>query len=62
MRQHGYNKRRTWKKLHLCVDESNSEIISASLTDHCIKDNEVFEEILEGPGVKGVSSERRRGL
>ena len=48
VRQHGYNKRRTWKKLHLCVDESNSEIISASLTDHCIKDNEVFEEMLEG--------------
>ena len=48
VRQHGYTKRRTWRKLHLCVNESNSEIISASFTDNTYKDNEVFKEILEG--------------
>ena len=48
VRQHGYTKRRTWKKLHLCVNESNSEIISASFTDNSFKDNEVFKEMLEG--------------
>ena len=48
VRQHGYTKRRTWRKLHLCVNESNSEIIAASLTDNSCKDNEVFGEIMEG--------------
>ena len=28
VRQHGYSKRRTWKKLHLAVDESNSQILA----------------------------------
>src|SRR5262245_17770318 len=28
VRQHGWSKRRTWLKLHLCVDESSFEIIS----------------------------------
>ena len=48
MRQHGYTKRRTWKKLHLCVNESNSEIISASFTDNSMKDNEIFKEMMGG--------------
>ena len=26
VRQHGYSKRRTWRKLHLCVDEESREI------------------------------------
>ena len=48
VRQHGYTKRRTWKKLHLCVNESNSEIISASFTDNSMKDNEIFKEMMGG--------------
>ena len=28
VRQHGVGKRRTWRKLHLCVDEATLEIIS----------------------------------
>ena len=48
VRQHGYSKRRTWRKLHLCVNEANSEILSVSLTDNTCRDNEVFGEILGG--------------
>ena len=48
VRQHGYSKRRTWKKLHLCVDEKDSEIISVSLTDNSFKDNELLPDMLEG--------------
>ena len=48
VRQHGYSKRRTWRKLHLCINEANSEIISASLTDNGCRDNEVFVEIMAG--------------
>ena len=47
-RQHGYTKRRTWRKLHLGVNEANSEIIAASFTDNTCRDNEVFKEILGG--------------
>ena len=47
-RQHGYSKRRTWKKLHLAVDESNSQIKSVALSDSSFKDNELFEELITG--------------
>ena len=60
VRQHGWTKRRTWKKLHLCVNGSNSEIISASFTDHSFKDNEVFADLLEGLGSE-VSTVRGDG-
>ena len=48
VRQHGYSKRRTWKKLHLAVDESNSQIKSVVLSDNSFKDNELFEDLLTG--------------
>lgn len=48
VRQHGYSKRRTWRKLHLCVDEASGEILSSILTDNTFKDSEVFEELIEG--------------
>ena len=47
-RQHGYSKRRIWKKLHLAVDESNSQIKSVVLSDNSFKDNELFEDLLTG--------------
>ncbi len=46
VRQHGYSKRRTWRKLHVCVDESTGEILSSILTDNSFKDNEVFEDLI----------------
>lgn len=46
VRQHGYSKRRTWMKLHLAVNESDSQILSMVLTDNSYKDNEVFEELM----------------
>ena len=47
VRQHGYSKRRIWKKLHLAVDESNSQIESVVLSDNSFKDNELFEDLLD---------------
>jgi hypothetical protein len=46
VRQHGYSKRRIWMKLHLAVNESDSQILSVVLTDNSYKDNEVFEELM----------------
>ena len=48
VRQHGYSKRRTWQKLHLAVDEKNSDIISVSLTECSFKDNELLPDMLNG--------------
>lgn len=47
-RQHGVSKRRTWRKLHLGVDESTGEIISAVVTTNDFHDGEILEDILEG--------------
>ena len=33
VRQHGYSKRRTWRKLHLGMDEATCEIEAELLTD-----------------------------
>jgi hypothetical protein len=47
VRQHGYAKRRTWRKLHLAVDEASHEIVAAALTTHDVGDNEMFADLLE---------------
>lgn len=47
VRQHGYDKRRTWRKLHLGVDESTQEIVAATLTTNDVTDGEVFGDLLE---------------
>ena len=33
MRLHGKERRRTWRKLHLCIDHRTHEVISLSMTD-----------------------------
>ena len=51
-RQHGISKRRTWRKLHLAVDEATGEILSSVVTDNSCHDSEVLGELLdeiEGP-------------
>lgn len=47
-RQHGISKRRTWRKLHLGIDETTGEIISAVATTNDYHDSQVLEDILEG--------------
>lgn len=48
VRQHGYSKRRTWKKLHLGVDESNSQIHSVVLSDNSFTDSELLGDLIKG--------------
>ena len=45
VRKHGISKRRTWRKLHLAVDESNNQIIAAEVTGNDTGDCEVFEDL-----------------
>jgi IS5 family transposase len=47
-RQHGISKRRTWRKLHLGIDETTGEIISAVATTNDYHDSQVLSEILDG--------------
>lgn len=38
VRQHGWSKRRTWRKLHLAVDEATGEILAETLTTNSVDD------------------------
>ena len=38
VRQHGYSKRRTWRKLHLSVDENTHELQALVLTEASVDD------------------------
>lgn len=46
-RQHGISKRRTWRKLHLGIDETTGEIVGAVVTTNDYHDSQVLEDILE---------------
>lgn len=46
-RQHGVSKRRTWRKLHLAVDEATGEILAAEVTGNDKKDGQLLEPLLE---------------
>lgn len=51
-RQHGVSKRRTWRKLHLGIDEATQEVVACVLTTNDIHDSEVLEDLLaqvDGP-------------
>jgi len=47
VRQHGVGKRRTWRKIHLAVDESAKDIIGVEVTTAEWGDNEVFAPLLD---------------
>lgn len=47
-RQHGVGKRRTWRKLHLGVDEATGEIMVAEVTTNDDRDSEVLASLLDG--------------
>lgn len=47
VRQHGYSKRRTWRKLHLSVDEATQEIQAVELTEASVDDAEAGCQLLD---------------
>lgn len=48
VRQHGVDKRRTWRKLHMGVNEATGEIVAAVASSNNVSDDEVFGDILDG--------------
>lgn len=45
-RQHGVSKRRTWRKLHLAIDESTGEIVAAVTTERSVGDCEMLPTLV----------------
>lgn len=44
VRQHGYSKRRTWKKIHIAIDE-DGEIRATEMTSNAIHDSEIVPNL-----------------
>lgn len=59
VRQHGYDKRRTWRKLHIGIDESSRLIVSEMLTDNGCGDDKQLPVLLSeyGGKIKQVSAD-----
>ena len=47
VRQHGWSKRRTWRKLHLGVDETTGEVVAMVLTDNATDDAAMVPALLD---------------
>ena len=47
VRQHGVGKRRTWRKLHLAVDEANNDLLAVELTTNAVDDAEMVPSLLK---------------
>jgi IS5 family transposase len=48
VRQHKASKRRTWRKLHLGVDEASGEILAAVVSTNNLSDADALPDILDG--------------
>jgi IS5 family transposase len=48
MRQHGKEKRRTWRKLHIAVNEATQDIVMAVVTEANVNDSEMLKSLLGG--------------
>ena len=60
-RQHGVSKRRTWRKLHLAIDESSGEILMGEVTTNDFGDSEILESLLKGIDERGETIEQVSG-
>lgn len=47
VRQHGYTKRRTWRKLHLGVDQATHEFVAVVVSTNDFKDSQLLPDLLE---------------
>jgi hypothetical protein len=59
VRQHGWSKRRTWRKLHLAVDEATGEIVAAVASEAGVADDDTLPDLLgQVPGeIRQVSAD-----
>lgn len=48
VRTHGWQKRRTWRKRHVCIDSETQQILSVETTENNVADAERLEDLLDG--------------
>jgi IS5 family transposase len=48
VRQHGVDKRRTWRKLHVGVNEATGEILAVVASTNNLSDDQALSELLDG--------------
>jgi len=61
VRQHGWSKHRTWRKVHLGVDEASGEVLAAVVSIPLLHDKDVLPDLLEQAVQSGVSLEQVSG-
>ena len=47
VRQHGYTRRRSWRKLHIGVDQATGEIVAAVVSTNNFTDGQVLPDLLD---------------
>ena len=47
VRQYGYSKRRTWRKLHFGVDQATHEFVAVTISTNDFKDSQLVPDLLE---------------
>ncbi|UQN69453.1 IS5 family transposase [Burkholderia multivorans] len=47
VRQHGYSKRRTWRKVHLALDANSGQVCAALMTHQDVADGDVLADLLD---------------
>jgi len=47
VRQHGWSRRRTWRKLHIGVDEATLEFVAVVVSTNSFKDSQILPDLLE---------------
>jgi hypothetical protein len=59
VRRHGWSKHRTWRKIHLAIDESTGEIESCQMTTNSIADQDMVESLLNAVdgGIKKMAGD-----
>jgi hypothetical protein len=61
VRQHGVGKRRTWRKLYLCVDAATVEIVAACASTNEVSDAEMLPHLLAGMSTEEVAQVSAEG-
>jgi IS5 family transposase len=61
VRQHGWSKHRTWRKVHLGVDEASGELLAVVVSSPLIHDKDALTDLLEQVDQMDVSLEQVSG-
>lgn len=61
VRQHGVSKRRTWRKLHICVDAATLEIVAVCASTNNVSDGEMLPRLLDGMAAAEVAQVSAEG-